>query len=292
MRPIERPARSQLSILHAAFVGLVVMATAISSRASETESAGEYRLVWADEFDKDGAPDPKNWRFESGFERNEELQWYQSDNARCEGGVLIIEARREDRPNPNFQPGGKNWRTSRARIKYSSSSLTTQGLHSWQYGRFEVRARFQALAGMWPAIWTLGVEGRWPANGEVDLMEFYKGHILANLFWGKSGSWHPVPSVVKKPLSDFSDPKWAESFHIWKMEWDETEIRLYVDDLLLNRTKLTDAMQVALSTPHPFRQPHYILLNLAMGGAGGDPSTTTFPNRFEVDYVRVYQRVK
>src|SRR5574343_613003 len=65
----------------------------------------EYRLVWADEFDVDGPPDATKWTYEHGFVRNRELQWYQPEIARCEGGRLIIEARRESKPNPRHEAG-------------------------------------------------------------------------------------------------------------------------------------------------------------------------------------------
>jgi beta-glucanase (GH16 family) len=132
---------------------------------AENQGGGEYRLVWADEFEKAGRPDPGHWVFEKGFCRNMELQWYQEDNAFCENGKLVIEGRKEHRPNPTFVKGRKDWRTSREFIEYTSSSLTTKGKHSWKFGRFEIKARIKSSAGLWPAIWTLGVEGEWPGSG-------------------------------------------------------------------------------------------------------------------------------
>jgi beta-glucanase (GH16 family) len=82
-----------------------------ASAAAPAQSAG-YQLVWADEFDRDGRPDPANWTYESGFVRNQELQWYQPENARVENGLLIIEARRERRPNPLYGTEGGTWRPS------------------------------------------------------------------------------------------------------------------------------------------------------------------------------------
>ena len=85
-----------------------------------------YRLVWADEFETDGPPNPKNWIFEQGFVRNNELQWYQPDNAFCEGGRLIIEGRGERKANPNYEEGSDNWRTNRQLIEYTSACVTTR----------------------------------------------------------------------------------------------------------------------------------------------------------------------
>lgn len=126
----------------------------------------EYELVWADEFSHDGWPDPRNWTYERGFVRNQELQWYQADNAVVRDGVLVIEARKEARPNPSFEPGSTDWKRVRERIEYSSASLTTRGLHSWRYGRFEMRAKIDVRAGLWPAFWTIAVERHRPARND------------------------------------------------------------------------------------------------------------------------------
>lgn len=126
--------------------------------------------MWSDEFDKNGTPDPKNWTYENGFVRNNELQWYQPQNAFVKNGVLVIEARKEQKPNPNFEEGSKSWRKNREKIEYTSACLITQGLQSWQYGRFEMHGKIDVSAGLWPAWWTLGVGDSWPANGEIDII--------------------------------------------------------------------------------------------------------------------------
>jgi beta-glucanase (GH16 family) len=257
----------------------------------DANSAGAWKLVWADEFDKEGRPDPRHWTYETGFVRNTELQWYQPENARCENGLLILEARRERKRNPGYEPNSREWRRSREYAEYTSASLTTRGLQSWQYGRFEMRGRIDTRPGLWPAFWTLGVAGEWPGGGEIDIMEYYRGTLLANAAWGTDRRWLPRWASVKKPLSEFNDPDWSGKFHVWRMDWDETAIRLFVDDLLLNTVPLDQTFNTDKDGKNPFRQPHYLLLNLAIGGKnGGDPSKTEFPARFEVDYVRVYQR--
>src|SRR6187551_356289 len=247
-----------------------------------------YKLVWSDEFDVDGAPNPANWKFEQGFQRNEEAQWYQADNARVLGGVLIIEARRERKANPNYQAGSSDWKTSRQYAEYTSTSMHTSGLHSWQFGRFEMRARIETRAGLWPAWWTLGVSGEWPSNGEIDIMEFYQGKILANVACGTSTRWTAKWDSVTKQVSTFP-ADWSSQFHVWRMDWNDTKIDLYVDDMLMNTTNLADMLNP--NGQSPFRQAHYMLVNLAIGGInGGDPSATPFPTRYEIDYVRVFQR--
>ena len=257
----------------------------------DTPKKSDWRLVWSDEFTTDGKPDPKNWTFEQGFVRNHEVQWYQTDNARCQNGMLIIEARREQRPNPTYEAGSKDWKTSRPTIDYTAASLNTQGLHQWQYGRFEMRGRIDTRAGLWPAFWTLGSSGEWPANGEIDIMEYYRGMLLANVAWATAERYKAEWRSTKKLLTTFTDPNWSQQFHVWRMDWDETAIKLYVDDQLLNEVHLTETINNDGIGKNPFRQPHYILLNVALGGDnGGDPSPTQFPSKFEVDYVRGYQK--
>jgi len=253
-------------------------------------SADGLKLVWADEFNKDGRPDSRNWTYETGFVRNQEFQWYQPENARCEKGILIIEGRRERKRNPNHDPNGRDWRTKREYADFTSASLTTRGLHSWQYGRFEMRGRIDTRPGLWPAFWTLGVEGEWPANGEIDIMEYYRGMLLANAAWGSGKRWVAEWDDVRKPVAEFNDPDWSKKFHVWRMDWNEQNIKLYVDDLFLNTIDLRKTFNKDKEGKNPFHQPHYILLNLAIGGtSGGDPSATEFPARFEVDYVRIYE---
>lgn len=140
---------------------------------SPAEISG-MKLVWNDEFNEAGKPNPKIWEYERGFVRNEELQWYQEDNAQCKDGVLVIEGRREEVPNPGYKEGSHEWRTNRKTAHYTSASINTRGQKQWLYGRFEVRARIDTTLGSWPAIWTLGVTKPWPSNGEIDIMEFYR----------------------------------------------------------------------------------------------------------------------
>lgn len=245
-----------------------------------------WKLVWADEFNSGTKPNPKNWAYERGFVRNREPQLYTDQNARIEDGSLIIEGRRDHAANPAFDAKSKDWRRSRMFADYTSSAIETRNLHQWTYGRFEARARIDPQDGLWPAIWFLGY-GPWPGNGEIDLMEYYQKTVLANLAWGAGGgTWH----AVKTPLSAFTkqDPTWGKRFHVWRMDWDADWIRLYLDGRLLNETNL--AKTINPDGTNPFRRPHFIILNLAIGATGGDPSKLSFPRRFEVDWVRVYQR--
>ncbi|WP_223818232.1 family 16 glycosylhydrolase [Mucilaginibacter rubeus] len=256
----------------------------------QQDTTGGYKLVWADEFNTNGAPDPANWKFETGFVRNNEDQLYQTQNAFCRNGKLIIEARKVHQPNPDYVPNSTNWKQKREFINYTSSSINTSGLHNFQYGRFIMRGRISTDAGLWPAFWTLGIDKPWPSNGEIDIMEYYRQKLLANIACGTSVPYKAKWYSNTKALNTFK-ANWSKKFHIWRMDWDTEAISLYVDDFLLNRVALKDLVNQDGSQFNPFMQPHYILLNLAIGGDnGGDPSATKFPKRYEVDYVRVYQK--
>jgi beta-glucanase (GH16 family) len=253
-------------------------------------SVNGYRLVWSDEFNVSGKPDSSNWTYERGFVRNEEQQWYQPENATCENGLLVIEAKRESRPNPLYAEGSKDWREKSPEINYTSSCLLTRGKKEWQYGRFEMRARFDINSGLWPAWWTLGVNKPWPGNGEIDIMEYYRGKLLANIAClGKDGKAEWYSTTFK--MDSLGGEAWSGKFHIWRMDWTAGYIALYCDERLLNKVELSLLNNKDSSEFSPFKQPHYMLLNLAIGGLnGGDPSKTDFPKKFEVDYVRVYQK--
>ena len=253
------------------------------------------QLVWNDEFNGTGKPDTTFWRYERGFVRNQELQWYQEDNASCANGVLHIEGRREQVKNPRYVEGSQRWNTNREYAEYTSASINTRGKKNWKYGTFLIRARIDTAMGAWPAIWTLGISGGWPAGGEIDIMEFYrrggKPIILANVAWqgnNRTTKWH----TEIRPLEDFTskDPDWVSKFHVWKMEWDSLSIKLSLDDLLINNQPVSETVNP--DGRNPFISPQYILLNLALGAAGGDPSKTEFPVNYEVDYVRIYQTKK
>jgi len=264
--------------------------------ASQAKKVAGMKLVFNEEFNYEGAPNPEIWSFENGFKRNEELQWYQSKNANCKNGCLVIEGKKENFPNPNYIPESKSWKTNRQNVNYTAASLISMNKKSWLFGRFEVRARIDTAMGAWPAIWTLGIDKEWPSCGEVDMLEFYRPDgvpsILANVASGTNVRYKGKWDSVKKTLASLiaKDKRWPEKFHIWRMDWNKDSINLYVDNELLNTTLLSETINADGS--NPFLQPHYLLLNLALGANGGDPSQSRFPITFEVDYVRVYQPTK
>jgi beta-glucanase (GH16 family) len=264
----------------------------LMSFAALSQQTDGYQLVWQDEFEKDGAPDSSNWNYEQGFARNFEAQWYQPENAWCREGHLIIEARREKKPNPLFESiDSESWRRSRDTVRFSSSCLITRGKHAWKFGRFEMRAKIPVDMGSWPAFWTLGISRNWPANGEIDIMEYYRGMLLANAAWESETKYKPLWDDLKLDIGSFKNDSWKDEFHVWRMDWDEENIRLFVDDHLLNEIDLDSTYNRTSPEFNPFHQPHYLLVNLAIGGSqGGDPTYTRFPIYYIIDYIRVYQK--
>ena len=245
-----------------------------------------YHLVWSDEFSQDpnGPPDPAKWGYEEGFLRNHEAQYYTSrpENVRVENGQLIIEGRKEDYSPPNPK------QSEPLIAHYTSASLTTQNKASWQYGRIEVKARLPAGKGVWPAIWTLGTDVTqvgWPRCGEIDIMELVgkdPGIIHSTVHYFINGKH----ASEGKPLP-VANPDTA--FHVYAAEWTPDHIDLFVDDknvLAFDVDKATD------NGENPFHKPHYLILNLALGGAWGGPviDDSIFPQRMTIAYVRVYQR--
>lgn len=278
-------------ILFAFALGGTVNVSAQKADPESIYTKEGYKLVWADEFNNNGKPDATSWTHEQGFVRNEEAQWYQQDNAWCENGLLVIEGRKETRPNPGFKKESGDWRSNRENAEYTSSSIKTAGKHSWQYGRFVMRGKIDVSSGLWPAWWTLGVSGEWPSNGEIDMMEYYRGKLLANIAVGTSKKYQAEWHSNSKSIIELGGPEWVSKFHIWRMDWTEKDIALYIDEQLLIKVDMDSLYNKDGSNTHPFKQPHYMLLNLAMGGTnGGGLENTKFANRFEVDYVRVYQK--
>ncbi|MFN8255954.1 MAG: glycoside hydrolase family 16 protein [Bacteroidales bacterium] len=251
-------------------------------------------LVWNEEFNYNGKPIDTCWTYETGFVRNGELQLYQKENAICKNGVLIIEAKKQKVKNPNFAKNSDKWTESREYANYTSACVTTQNKKHFKFGHFEIRARIPVDKGCWPAIWTLGIEKEWPSNGEIDIMEFYRikdePTLLANMAWGTSQRFIAKWDDAKIPLTHFlsKDTEWTKKFHIWRMDWTSDSICLYLDGELMNCTLISQTINADGS--NPFLQPHYILLNLAIGQNGGNPDKTKFPLTYEIDYVRVYQK--
>lgn len=263
-----------------------------------TTFASEWKLIFSDEFNGTGAPDAAKWTYEEGFVRNREPQWYASDLANvCQrAGALELTARKlpEARPNPRFSPqaSADDWSRSRPTYVYTSGSIETKDTFSFQYGKVDVRARLPKGQGVWPAIWTLGTTRRHPDCGEIDIMEYVwsspKTAWSTLHFLGRE----KVPT--SKRSGGYTGPEVLDGeWHIYTMEWDDKRMTFSFDgkpyftyDLdLANRPDGTN----------PFRAPHYLKLNLALGDPsnwGGTLDEKILPQTFAIDYVRVWQRAK
>ena len=130
------------------------------------------------------------------------------------------------------------------------------------------------------------------------MMEYYRRqgvpHILANACWGTDKPWTAKWNSKAIPFTHFTnrDSQWADKFHVWRMDWDEQSIRLYLDDELLNEISQAEAVNGKLGNgEQPFKKPQYLLLNLALGGDnGGEIDDSALPMKYFIDYVRVYQK--
>ncbi|MFI3332764.1 MAG: glycoside hydrolase family 16 protein [Rikenellaceae bacterium] len=246
----------------------------------ENDFEGEkYELAWSDEFDGN-ALDTTIWHLEQGYIANNELQNYQtSGNHKVSDGTLKIIARKV---NDNKEYGSY---TSARMISY-------YGDKSFTYGRIEARIKVPAGVGTWPAFWMLGDAimegGGWPSCGEIDIMEHvgyepYKSYATIHYVDNTSNYTYTSSSTQ-------SDSE--EAWLTYGVIWQEESMEFYLDDPEnIYATYTTPANK----TNWPFDAPHFLLLNLAIGGDWGGVKgvdNTIFDATgyivMEVDYVRVY----
>ena len=236
-------------------------------------------LVWADEF-SGTTLDNSKWNIQLGDGcdigncgwGNNELQLYSAENISVNDGFLTITAEK------SIENG----------ISYSSARINTRYKGDWTYGRFEARLKLPRGQGIWPAFWMLSTNepyGGWPQSGEIDIMELV-GHE-PNVVHGTLHYGDPWPNNAMTtasytlPTGDFSD-----DFHVFAVEWEEAEIRWFIDGQMYSRKTKSDLQ----GKPWPFDHNMHLLLNLAVGGNWpGQPSgSTIFPQQYIIDYVRVY----
>jgi len=283
----------QLDVEFAAIKGEPVLSALLVRGKPLTKKS--WRLVWSDEFDAAGAPDPARWSIEEWPARkvNDEDQAYtqRAENLRVEDGHLVIEAHKEDFGNAT----------------YTSGRVHTSGKGDFLYGRFEVRAKLPQGKGTWPAIWMLpsdpfryasscsaGTDWQgnatcdaWPNSGEIDIMEhvgYQMGHVHGTVhnqayYWLK---WEQRKGRIL--LDDVAD-----DFHVYALEWSPTRIDIFVDDTrYFSYVNENDGWE-----SWPYDHPFHLILNVAVGGqwgrSGGGIDDSIFPQRMLVDYARVYQ---
>jgi len=279
---------SKLNMVKYPPIFLLILICVLSCDLDETQEVVTLdNLVWADEFDTDGAPNPEHWNFEIGDGTkqgipgwgNNELQYYtdRPQNVKVENGVLLITARQE-----SFE--GNN---------YTSARLTTQNLFEQKYGRYEARIKVPYGKGYWPAFWLLGNDcdvNPWPACGEIDIME-YLGDEPTSVFSTIHGPQYSGAESISKEFSLEND-RFDTGFHVYGMEWSPNRINFYVDDVLYHSLTPEDVDEETNGTGNWIfnDRAFYIILNVAVGGnlPGNPNSETVFPQSMVVDYVRVY----
>ncbi|GAB4242447.1 MAG: hypothetical protein Kow0027_00850 [Saprospiraceae bacterium] len=250
---------------------------------STPESYDGFKLVWQDEFNGSGQPDPANWTYDlgDGCPRlcgwgNDELQFYTNHprNVYLKDGFLVLEAWEEE-------IGGRS---------YSSCRITTKGKRQFRYGRIDVRAVLPVDKGIWPAIWMLGVNLDslgWPRGGEIDIMELVgqePARVYGTAHWDDTGHSHKFLNNHY----DLDAGTFADQFHVFSLLWDEQGLTWLVDDQPYHHLA-----QKEFGPLNPFNDPFYLILNIAVGGnwPGSPDETTTFPQQMVVDYVRYYQKL-
>ena len=254
---------------------LLLGLAALSATAADLPG---WKLVWSDEFDRPGQPDPAKWGYEKGLVRNNEKQYYtdnRRENARVEDGKLVIEARKEP------MKGGE----------FTAASLISKSHGEWTYGRIEVSAKLPSARGTWPAIWMLPNDIskiRWPLCGEIDIME-HVGHDPGKIHGTlHSGTYNHTKGTQRS--GTLMVATFGSAFHTYSMDWSADRIVMHID----GKTYATfDKKPGDTAAEWPFNKPFYLILNLAIGGAWGGQKgidTTAFPQRMEVDFVRVYAK--
>lgn len=281
-----------------------------------------WNLVWQDEFENPEI-DLNKWGFEINCfgGGNDEKQCYtnRSDNAYIKDGVLTIAALKESFTGPALLDDDPNYSLENTRTQpYTSARLRTKYKGDWKYGRFEISAKLPYGQGTWPAIWMLPTDwvyGGWAGSGELDIMEvvnlkaesdepsyagFPEGRVHGTLHYGRKAPEN-VYTGTYTHLQNNDNP--ADDFHVYAVEWEEGEIRWYIDDIhYATQTSdswytqyMKDGKLVNGEGAAPFDQNFHLILNFAVGGnwagnvneKGIDESV--FPQVFEIDYVRVYQ---
>ena len=258
---------------------------------SEVLTPRGWELVWSDEFNRDWL-DRTSWNIQTGDGTaegipgwgNNELQYYQAENLSFGGGYLTINARKE----------------SVEGHEYTSSRINTANRFDMKYGRVEARIHAAAGQGLWSAFWMLPTDsmyGTWAAGGEIDIMEVFQHDPAFSQAAVHYGMAWPLNTFKYKKYEDFNP---TDGFHIYALEWDEQELRWYIDGnhyYTVNRSTYWNYYihpETKAYTPGgdsaPFDQPFHLLLNVAIGGnLPGAPVDSSFPGEMRVDYVRVYK---
>ena len=276
--------RVVVSAVVLAFSGLAVPAAqAAPAPAPNAADVGTMAVTFAEEFNGPAGTrvDASKWNTEVGDNNgnNREHQYYttSASNAAMDGaGNLVITARKENPGNYNCWYG---------RCQYTSARINTAGKFTTTYGKVEARMKMPRGKGIWPAFWMLGQDinsgNPWPNSGEIDIMEFL-GHDLDTVYGTIHGPGYSGAGGIGQA---FNGPNFADGFHTFAIEWSPSGIAWSVDGNVYQRRTPADLG----GRQWVFDKPFFIILNLAVGGEwpGYPDATTTFPQQFVIDYVRV-----
>jgi beta-glucanase (GH16 family) len=259
-------------------IAITVAFSACQTKQAETivpcDSTKSYKLTWNEEFNYTGLPDTSIWVYEVGYIRNDEKQYYtknRTENVRVEDGNLVIESRKE--PFEGFA--------------YTSGSINTLGKVEFPVNsRMEIRAKLPSGKGIWPAIWSMGTDietADWPKCGEIDIMEFV-GHT-PGIIWG-TFHWLDTDSALHRYMGDsIAISGIHNDYHIYGVERTAEQLSFFVDNHYYYTFDMQNTVEKDL-----FKKPFYLLINTAIGGGwGGEIDTTIFPQKFYVDWVRVFE---
>ena len=234
-------------------------------------------LVWADEFNGNTL-DTSAWNHDLGSKYNgwgnNELEYYGPENTSVVDGNLVITAREERREG----------------FDYTSSRITTKGKQEFKFGRLDLRAALPSGQGIWPALWMLGTghgSGTpWPDCGEIDIMEFL-GHQTDSIYGTLHFKTPDGHGYAPGKTSAAAGQDYLGDFHVYSVDWSPGRIEWFLDGRSFHTVERADTN----AEPWPFDEKFYFLINLAVGGnwPGNPDESTTFPQHFYVDYVRVYQ---
>jgi beta-glucanase (GH16 family) len=233
---------------------------------------GKRKLVWEENFSGKSLNE-KVWNIELGNGcpncgwGNNERQLYTNENHELINGNLVITAKKEGN-------------------KYTSTRITTKDKKEFLYGYFEARAKLPVGQGIWPAFWMLGSninEVGWPKSGEIDILEYVgkEPQMVYTTLHTQDSHGNSINSKKTK-IEGIED-----GFHRFGIDWTKDKMDFYVDGILI----YTFYPQVKNEDTWPFDKPFYFLVNLAIGGNFGGPEVddTIFPQKFIVDYIKVYQ---
>lgn len=316
--------KSMMIVLTTLAAGALLAAPTDKKDPRETYSTDGWKLSWSEEFNGKGVPDRNVWSPEVGFIRNHEPQYYtdmREENCCQKDGALVITARKETWPNADYLKQKSGWKYSVKEAKYTSADITTK--RTFLYGRIEVRAQMPDGWGAWPAIWTLGDCLRkpkedpdywnWPCSGEIDILEIWGNsptriaaclHTSTDGFKQKANEHHKVIGGGDRHCGKGEEP-W-NGYHTYTLDWYEDKVVMFYDGKRYGGATLSRGDWKDGS--NPFRKPHFLLLNLALGGYGnpvydvdtpqmkdGKPTgkiipAAKFPMEMKIDWVRYYEK--